>query len=142
MATHKVTYETTDKPDTAKLPKGATVETVSPFPALVSAHRRTLRVNRVADNDLNAATVKITTENGECKGLPLTEAEAREIGEALIKAAELAATERTAREKTAAAKAEKDRKARQAVEARRLAEYLRAPLYRDPYPRLVDPFRF
>lgn len=139
MATHKVTYETTDKPDTAKLPKGAKVETISPFPALVSAHRRTLRVNRVADNDMHAATVKIAADNGEFKGLPLTEAQAREIGEALTKAADLAASERVAREKAAAAKVAQDKRA---AEARRLAEYLRAPLYRDPYPRLVDPFRF
>ncbi|RSM66615.1 hypothetical protein DMH03_05800 [Amycolatopsis sp. WAC 01376] len=138
MATHKVTYETTDKPDPKALPTGAKVEQISPFPAVVTAHRRTLRVNRVVASDENAATIKITAEGGEAKGLPLTEAQAREIGETLIKAADIAARERVEREKAEAArKAEANRLAarRNAAYMDRLYRELRAPQY-------VNPFRF
>ncbi|RSN58856.1 hypothetical protein DMH01_22880 [Amycolatopsis sp. WAC 04182] len=139
MATHKVTYETTDKPDTATLPKGAKVETVSPFPAVVTAHRRTLRVNRVEANDEHAATIKITADGtGDAKGLPLTEAQAREIGETLIKAADMAASERAAREKAEEARKAESRR----LTARRNAAYMDA-LYRElRAPQYVNPFRF
>lgn len=135
MATHKVTYETTDKPDTAKLPPGAKVEEVSPFPAVVTAHRRTLRVNRVEGFDANAATVKITADNGESKGLPLTEDQAREIGETLVKAADQAAdqaaAERAKREKAAKARKLADERMAAARGADRLLSSLG---YRDPFP--------
>ncbi|MEV6908071.1 hypothetical protein [Amycolatopsis sp. NPDC051071] len=138
MATHKVTYETTDKPDPKALPTGAKVEQISPFPAVVTAHRRTLRVNRVVASDENAATIKITAEGCDAKGLPLTEAQAREIGETLIKAADIAASERTAREK-----AEETRKAEsRRLAARRNAAYM-DHLYRElRAPQYVNPFRF
>ncbi|WP_410591106.1 hypothetical protein [Amycolatopsis sp. lyj-23] len=139
MATHKVTYETTTKPDPKALPTGARVEEISPFPAEVTAHRRTLRVNRLAGNDMHAATVKITAETGESKGLPLTEDQAREIGTTLLKAADKAATERTARER-----AEKARKLaeEQKAAARRVAPLLDGLFYGTPRPYREYPFRF
>jgi hypothetical protein len=139
MATHKVTYETTTKPDPKALPTGARVEEISPFPAVVTAHRRTLKVNRVEGNDMHAATVKISADTGESKGLPLTEDQAREIGETLIKAADKAAAGRVEREKAAKArKLDEERKAA----ARRVAPLLDGLFYGTPRPYREYPFRF
>jgi len=127
MATHKVTYETTDKPDAATLPPGARVEQISPYPAVATAHRRTLRVNRVKGCEGNAATVKITADTGESKGLPLTEDQARDIGETLVKAADEYAAERVKREKEA--------KMREFMAATVVAERrLTSTGYGDPFP--------
>ncbi|MFF0144643.1 hypothetical protein ATK36_3175 [Amycolatopsis sulphurea] len=133
MATHKVTYETITKPDPKTLPTGAKVEQISRFPAVVTAHRRTLRVNRVQGGDGNAATVKITTDDGTAKGLPLTEDQAREIGETLVKAADESAAERTKREKAAKTRKLADERMAAARRADRLLGNLGSLGYRDPF---------
>ncbi|MFE0020510.1 hypothetical protein [Amycolatopsis sp. NPDC059021] len=130
MPTYKVTHETTAKPDAATLPAGAKVEEISPFPVLVTAHGRTLRVKDVTSSDVFAATVKFVAPSGEHQGIALTESQTREIAQALTKAADAARDARTERAKTAR-RAEVDRQVR---------EFLRAPL--SPFEYRSDPFRF
>ncbi|MBM7770615.1 uncharacterized protein YaiL (DUF2058 family) [Actinokineospora baliensis] len=104
MATHKITYTTTEPP--TGLPAGASVELLDAFPVKIStpgstltARRRTSYAGRPALVELRLAPTRDSASRGEVRTVGLDEKAARELGEALVKAADDAKTERAERER-------------------------------------------